>query len=353
MKKVIILGGGYGGLRVAKSLLEKESAQNIEVVLIDRTPYHSLKTEFYALSAGTASDKDVRIDFPKYSNFSVISDEILHVDMEGKKIKTRNQQEAIAYDYLVFALGAEDNYHGIDGAKEFTNSIQTINKARKTYERVNNLDSGGKVIIVGGGLSGVEMASELRESRPDLHITLLDRGESILRPFDEKIRLHATKWFEERNVEIVTHSNVDYVEAGAVCNNGVCILSDVTIWTAGVQPNKLARTLQVEKDKQGRIVIDEFHRIPEQPEIFVVGDCASLPHSPSAQLAQQQGEQVACVLNDVLLGQEPKAPGEIKLKGTLGSLGKSDGFGVFNDSAMVGFMPRLAKTGILWLHKRH
>src|SRR5699024_3053879 len=179
------------------------------------------------------------------------------------------------------------------------------------------------------------------------------RGASVLRPFDAKIKAHVSDWFLKNDVEILHHANVEYVEKDGVCNNGVCYVNDVTIWTAGVQPNHLARELPFEKDVQDKIVVNDYYQVPEQPQVYVVGDCASSVHSPSAQLAGEQGEQVADVLMSVIYGKKPKKPKEIKLKGTLGSLGKSDGFGNMMQQPMTGLLPRLAKSGVLWLNKLH
>ncbi|MCK9906958.1 FAD-dependent oxidoreductase, partial [Frankia sp. Cpl3] len=93
----------------------------------------------------------------------------------------------------------------------YTQSIQTLGATRKTYAAVNNVDPYGKVTIVGGGLSGVEMAAELRESRPDLNIRLLDRGESILSPFPKKLQEYASQWFIEHDVQLVSMANVTCV----------------------------------------------------------------------------------------------------------------------------------------------
>src|SRR5699024_8996936 len=148
-------------------------------------------------------------------------------------------------------------------------------------------------------------------------------------------------------------SNVEYVEKDGVCNNGVCYLNDVTIWTAGVRPNFLVRELPFEKDTQEKIVVNDFYQVPAQENIYVVGDCVSSEHSPSAQLAGMQGEQIAAILLDVLNDKKPKKPRPLKLRGTLGSLGKSDGFGNMMTKPMTGLLPRLAKSGVLWLNKRH
>lgn len=353
MKRLAILGGGYGGIRILANLLDKKLPVDVHITVVDRNPYHSLKTEFYTIAAGTVSDKDVRMEFPEHNQVEYIFEEIKQINTVDKQILFQDASKSIPYDYLVMALGCEDDYHGIEGASEFTESVQTFSKARKTGLAVGNLNAYGKISIVGAGLSGIEVASEIRESRPDLNIRILDRGETVLRPFDSKVQDYVEDWFAKNNVEVLHNANVDYVEEGGVCNNSVCSVNDVTIWTAGVRPNYLVRELPFEKDPQEKVIVNEFYQVPSDRNVYVVGDCASSDYSPSAQLARQQGEQIADILSAVIRGEEPKQPKEIKLKGTLGSLGKSDGFGNMFQKPATGLLPRLAKTGVLWLNKRH
>ncbi|GGD00028.1 NADH dehydrogenase-like protein YutJ [Thalassobacillus devorans] len=353
MKRLVILGGGYGGVKILLNLLDKGLPKDTHITMIDRNPYHSLKTEFYAIAAGTESDKNVRIEFPEHDRVDYVYGEIEKIDTDQEHIIVRDNREPVEYDYLVIGLGCEDNYHGITGAKEFTESVQTFSKARHTGYVINNLKAYGMVSVVGAGLSGIEVASEIRESRPDLNIRLLDRGETVLRAFDKKIQDYVEEWFEKNDVEVIHNANVEYVEKDGVCNNGICYVNDVTIWTAGVRPNFLVRELPFEKDSQEKIILNDFYQVPEQPNVYVVGDCAASEYSPSAQLAGQQGEQIAEVLSAVLREKEPEKPGEIKLKGALGSLGKSDGFGNMLQKPVTGLLPRLAKSGVLWLNKRH
>ncbi len=251
-------------------------------------------------------------------------------------------------------MGCEDKYHGVPGAEAHTYSIQSIDKARAAYEALNNLPPKATVGIVGAGLSGVELASELAESRPDLHIKLFDRGERILPMFPKRLSDYVEGWFVEHKVEIVRNSNVTKVEPGVLYNHDEPVECDVIVWTAGIQPNRVVRELNVEKDKQGRVVLTKRHHIPGYENAYVVGDCASLPHSPSAQLAEAQAEQIVQVLQKRWNGEEP--PSEfppIKLKGILGSLGKKHGFGLLADRPLTGRVPRLLKSGILWMYKHH
>src|SRR5699024_11533019 len=110
------------------------------------------------------------------------------IETENHQIFFADTEQVNSYDYLVFGLGGEDNYHGVKGAAEFTESVQSFSKARHTGMSVCNLKAYGKVTVVGAGLSGIEVASEIRESRADLSIRLMDRGGSVLRAFDPRIR---------------------------------------------------------------------------------------------------------------------------------------------------------------------
>ncbi|WP_163539825.1 NAD(P)/FAD-dependent oxidoreductase [Gracilibacillus sp. YIM 98692] len=353
MKRVVIIGGGYGGMNTLHQLLEHNIPSDVQITVIDRNPYHSLKTEFYAIAAGTKSDKEVRIGFPVHEQVSYIFGEIVAIDIEQEQIRLKDNEVPVEYDYLLIGLGCEDNYHGIQGAMEYTESVQSIEKARQASIKINNLPAYNQVTVVGAGLSGIEVASEVRESRPDLNIRLIDRGASVLSAFDEKVQNYVEDWFREHDVNVVHHSNVELVAEGLFYNNGEGIESDVIVWTAGVRPHYLVRSLPFEKDRQDKIVVNEFYQVPTHPHVYVVGDCASSEHSPSAQLAGQQGEQIGEILADVLNGNEPKKTKEIKLKGQLGSLGKSDGFGNMFRRPVTGLLPRLAKSGVLWLNKRH
>ncbi|MNH99125.1 NADH dehydrogenase-like protein YjlD [compost metagenome] len=261
--------------------------------------------------------------------------------------------EPLDYDWLVIGLGCVDNYHGILGAELHSNSIQTLAQTRATYQKVNDAAPYGQVSIIGGGLSGVEMASELRESRPDLNIRIIDRGPSILSGFPGKLQHFVRDWMMEHDIEMRSHISLVRLDGGDLFNNAEIIKTDVTIWTAGIQPSPVVRALNVDKDPQGRVILNEYHQIPTCTNVFVVGDCASLPFSPSAQAAESQGEQIAEIMMALWNGHTPKV-GKIKLKGVLGSLGKKSGFGIMGKrTVMTGKIARALKSGVLWMSKRH
>src|SRR5690606_26673896 len=261
MRKLVLLGGGYGNMRILLRLLPNNLPLDTEIILIDRTPFHSMKTEFYALAAGTASDHEVRVAFPESDRLSLVHGEILEIDLEDKCVLMENG-DRVQYDDLVIGLGCEDKYHSVPGADEFTYSIQTIGKSRETFKTLLGLPSGAVVGIVGAGLSGIELASELRESRRDLNIKLFDRSPRILRDFPERLSNFVKKWFDNHNVDVVSNSNITKVEPNLRYNHEETIPVDAVVWTAGIQPVKPVRDLALESDSSGRVVINQYHQLP-------------------------------------------------------------------------------------------
>jgi NADH dehydrogenase len=327
--------------------------EDVKITLVDRVPYHCLKTEYYALAAGTVSDKELRVSFPEHSQLEIKYGEVIGIEQENKKVLLQDD-EPLFYDDLIIGLGCEDKYHGVPGADQFTYSIQSIEKSRLTYSVLNNLGPGSVVGIVGAGLSGVELASELSESRADLQIKLFDRGKHILSDFPDRLSKYVENWFQKNNVEIINNSNITRVEENTLYNHDKPLFCDVIVWTAGIQANKVVRDLGEEMDRLGRLIITPQHHLPNNENVFILGDCASLPHAPSAQLAEGQAEQIVEVLQHRWRGEEPPASfPTIKLKGVLGSLGKKHGFGMMADRAITGRVARLLKSGVLWLYKYH
>ncbi|GLC89736.1 NAD(P)/FAD-dependent oxidoreductase [Lysinibacillus piscis] len=351
MGKLVLLGGGYGNMRVMLRLLPNNLPLDTEIVLIDRAPFHSLKTEFYALAAGTATDKEIRVSFPEHERLTMIYGEIIGVDRVEKVVLLEDGQR-ISYDDLVIGLGCEDKYHGVPGADEYTYSIQTMAKSRETFQTLCGLPAGSTVGIVGAGLSGIELASELRESRADLQIHLFDRGPRIMKDFPEKLSNYVKEWFTKHNVAVVANSNITKVGPDKIYNHEEEIPLDAVVWTAGVQPVKIVREMDVEKDGQGRPIVTEYFNVVDDEHVYVVGDCASSEFPPSAYLAEEQAERVVKVLRARWKNEQlPEKLSPIKLKGFVGSLGKKQGFAYLADKTVTGRIARLMKSGILWMYK--
>jgi NADH dehydrogenase len=350
MSTIVILGGGYGGITVAQELIENVP-KHVQIVLVDRLPYQGLKTEYYALAVGSVSDMEIRVNYPIHPQLRMIYGEVTELDWVNRLVHITNQ-DPLPYDSLVIALGCTDNYHGIVGAYDYSCSIQSLSATRQTYQQINDISPFGQLTIVGGGLSGVEVAAELRECRPDINIRILDRGNSVLSAFPSKLQEYVSSWFRLHDVEMRSHIGITSLEQGVIHNGSEQIITDVTVWTAGIQPVELVQRMNLPKDSQGRLIVNEWHELPDAPQVYVIGDCSSQPFSPSAQLAGAQGKQVAEVIRARLDSKEPKLS-RIKLKGVLGSLGKKSGFGIMGSTPLLGRIPRMLKSGVLWRSKRH
>ena len=197
-------------------------------------------------------------------------------------------------------------------------------KSRSTFQALCGLPAGSTVGIVGAGLSGIELASELRESRSDLKIKLFDRGPRILKDFPEKLSKYVKDWFVKHNVEVIANSNITKIDEGKIYNHEEEIALDSVVWTAGVQPVKIVRDLEVEKDKQGRPLVTQYFNLLDDEHVYVVGDCAASELPPTAQLAEEQAEQIVKVLRMRWKGENlPEKMPDIKLKGFMGALGKN------------------------------
>lgn len=350
MRNLVLLGGGYGNMRILLRLLPNNLPQDVQITLVDRAPYHSLKTEFYALAAGTTPETHMRVTFPENDRLSIVYGEVTNIDRNNKTVVLEDGKE-IAYDELVIGLGCEDNYHNVTGAEENSLSIQTMAKSRKAYDAISALPAGATVSVVGAGLSGIELASELRESRADLKIKLFDRGPRILKTFPERLSKYVKKWFDKHDVDVIANSNITEVAPKALYNHEDKIDVDLVVWTAGIQPVKVVRDLELEMH-HGRVLVNQYHQVPTDDSVYIVGDCAASQFGPSAQLAEEQGEQIVTVLKKVWAKEAlPEKMPDIKLKGFMGALGKKQGFVYLADRTVTGRIARLMKSGLLWMYK--
>ena len=197
----VIAGGGYGGLYLIRALLEELPA-GVRVTLVDRLPKSPLKTEFYSVAAGTASLKDVTLAFPAHPRMRTVFDEVTGVDQDRKLLHLRENGD-LPYDALVVALGCVDRFHGIQGAEEHSLSLQTLKKTQWTGQEILTLDAYRSAVMIGAGLTGVELAAELRESRPDLNVVVVDRNERVLNGFSGRLREYVERWLTRHDVRIL------------------------------------------------------------------------------------------------------------------------------------------------------
>jgi NADH:quinone reductase (non-electrogenic) len=358
--RVIIVGGGFAGLAAAKAL------KNIpaRVILIDRTNHHLFQPLLYQVATSVLTPSQIatpiRSIFRNQKNTTVIMGEVTGVNKDQKCVIVSDadrQNVPLAYDYLILATGASHSYFGHNEFAEYAPGLKSLadaeaarNKILQAFETAEAEEDATRhrdlltFILVGAGPTGVEMAgalaifvrstlkSDFRRIDPAAaRIVLVDMAPKVLGPFSESLSKAAKQRLENLGVEVRLGHSVDQIDAEGIVIAGERIASKTVIWTAGVAPSPAGKWLNVETDRAGRVRIQKDLTVPGHPEIFVVGDTASLdqngkPLPGVAQVAIQQGRYAGKLIRSRVVGNPPPGPFSYFDKGNMAVVGK--GFAV-------------------------
>ena len=358
--RVIIVGGGFGGLAAAKALRSTPA----EIILIDRTNHHLFQPLLYQVATSVLTPSQIatpiRNIFRNQKNTTVILGEVTGVDKGQKCVFVSDadrQNVPITYDYLILATGASHSYFGHNEFAEYAPGLKSLadaeaarNKILQAFEMAEAEEDPSRhrdlltFILVGAGPTGVEMASALailvrntlksdfrRIDPASARIVLVDMAPRVLGPFSESLSKAAKQRLENLGVEVRLGHSVDHIDADGIVVAGERIVSKTVIWTAGVAPSPAGKWLNVETDRAGRVRIQKDLTVPGHPEIFVVGDTASLdqngkPLPGVAQVAMQGGRYAGKLIHSRIVGNPPPAPFSYFDKGTMAVVG--EGFAV-------------------------
>ncbi|MDA8346093.1 MAG: FAD-dependent oxidoreductase [Thermaerobacter sp.] len=336
MRRIVILGGGYAGVRVAQEILRH--MDDGELVLIDRGHYHEIVTEMYRVAAGAEEPKGVQLPLrrllPQKPQLTMLQAEVQSLDVREREVHT--DRGRVPYRYLVLALGGAPEYYGVQGAKEYALTLQYLDSAVRVRRRLRSLTAskgGGRIVIVGGGLTGVELASEISEhTQGTFDIAIVQAAPTILPEEDKRLASYAQSELEKHHITVYRGVPVAEVHAHSVkLKSGADLPSDVTIWAGGVRANPIAKEAGLPCDQRGRVLVDAQLEVEGHPGIFAAGDIAHVPsgHSqgalpPTAQLAVQEGLQVGRNILRVLKDEEPQ-PLHARILGTAAALGDRHG----------------------------
>src|SRR5215472_14322968 len=358
--RIIIVGGGFGGLAAAKALKNAPA----EIILIDRTNHHLFQPLLYQVATSVLAPS--QIGFPirgilqSQKNTTVLQGEITGVDKDKKCVFVSDADRRdvpLTYDYLVLATGATHSYFGRNefeefapGIKSLADAVATRNKVLQAFELAEAEEDPSRhrdlltFVLVGGGPTGVEMAGALaglvkttlksnfrRIDPASARIVLFDMAPRVLGTFSEHLSQAAKQRLENLGVEVRLGQGVDQIDADGVVVAGERIASKTVIWTAGVAPSPAGKWLNVEMDRAGRVRIQKDLTVPGHPEIFVIGDTATLdqdgaPLAGVAQVAMQQGRYAGRLIHSRITGGKQPAPFRYWDKGNMAVVGK--GFAV-------------------------
>lgn len=353
--KVVIVGGGFAGLNLAKKLVKQN---DIHVTLVDTNNYHFFPPLLYQVSTAFIEPSNISYPFRKMFqgklNFRYFLGSLTNINSQSNIIETDTGN--VEYDILVLAMGTETNYFGIENVKRAALPMKTIDDALNfrnhiliNVEKLVRLSDGPEreklqnIVIAGGGPTGVEISGMLAEMRknilrkdyPELtklrgHIYLIDAGDTLLGPMSVKSQKEAYKVLEKLGVKIILNTPVkDYVNETVILGNGETIPSSTIIWTSGVIAREAPGLPKEVIGRGRRILTDEFNRVKGYPNIFAIGDISFQTHDTAfpnghpqlAQVAIQQGKLLGENLARLKKGTEMK-PFKYHDKGSMAIIAK-------------------------------
>jgi NADH:ubiquinone reductase (H+-translocating) len=374
-KRIVILGAGYAGIFLATNIARYVTEKSGEVILIDRNPYHQLLQEIHLVAAGFRTANEVKIPILTLidrMNIKFIQSAVKQI-MPDKNLVVLESNE-INYDLLIVCLGASTKYFNIKGARENTLPLRSISDASLICDKVSALIKSNKnhnIIIVGGGATGVSLGGALsdfvKESKKSdrLSITIIEALPTILSGWDERLVKKVNDVLHEKGIRIMTSSAVAIVENDGdgggggniyLSDSGSKIHSSLTIWTAGVKGYDIPINPEVEKTKDGKIILNEFCQIGRYPNIFSIGDIAAVKddngklYPPLAQIAVREAKYLSKLIPKYVIADRVDLSSlplnekfEYNIKVQLISLGNDDYVGLFNNHVISGNLAKLVE----------
>jgi NADH:quinone reductase (non-electrogenic) len=366
--RVLVLGGGFGGIGVAKKLAKAD----VDVVLVDKHDYHTFQPLLYQLATGlletSAVGHSLRDLVKDQDNATIHKAPVTAIDLGAREVRFEGLAP-ITYDYLVLTLGAEVNFFGTEGATEHAFPMYTLTDAVRLknhiLDRWEAADKDGSLVddgaltavVVGGGPTGVETAGAIAElyrsnfvkdypglSQEKARVVLVEAGDEIFAMFKPKLREYAQKALEERTVEVMTGARVQSVAPTRVTlSSGEVISAHTLVWGAGLQGNGLVQSLGIELQRGSRIGVGLDLEVPGFPGVYAIGDIAAITDSKTDQVlpqlgsvALQSGEHVGETIARRAAGKSTK-PFAYHDKGTMAAIGRH--------AAVVQFLRGKTMTG--------
>ncbi|MEU3170054.1 FAD-dependent oxidoreductase [Streptosporangium sp. NPDC006930] len=274
--RIIVLGAGYAGAIAAGRLARRLRREDVAITLVNAEPDFVERVRMHQLAVGQDLKPRPLSEMFAGTGVELRVAEVTGVDVDGRTVAVvdANGAEELAYDTLVYALGSGWNSQGVPGSTEHAYEIAGRPGALRLRERLARLGAGQTVVVVGGGLTGLEAATEIAEARPDLDVALAVRGDLGDR-FSPRGREHLRKVLDKLKITVHEHTAVTEVEAERVTTDGGGgIPAAVTVWTTGFAVHPIAGATDLEVTGTGRIVVDETMCSVSHPEVYAVGDAA-------------------------------------------------------------------------------
>lgn len=345
MEKVVIIGGGYAGIYALRELVKNK---NIKITLVDKNTYHNLQPEVYDLIANKSNIADVTVDLTTLTmgfNHSYLEYKNLNVrkiDHVEKKIYTE-EKEILEFDYLIMAAGTRTFFPSTIAGLNNAHDIKKLNWAmffkqsfenqlfKKISDEAKTCDD-THIVIVGAGLSGVEIAAEMAYnskmffkrgnfSCDNLKISIVSSSDTILPGLPPKLISISQERLKSLGIKVITNTKLQKCEDSyAYLSNGTKIYHSFLIFTGGVEASKITEELDVDKNTRGQIIVNEYMQSSKYENIFAIGDAAEIKNKageimpPNVTIAKLSGINAGknilnIIKNKKLVKCEPKLEG--------------------------------------------
>ncbi|MEV5170606.1 FAD-dependent oxidoreductase [Streptomyces flaveolus] len=330
--RIVVLGAGYTGAITAGRLARRLRREDVAITLVNAEPDFVERVRLHQLATGQDlkprpfgemfADTGVELRLARVTG--------VDVDRRTVAVTDANGTGELEYDTLVYALGSGWNDQGVPGAAEHAHEIAGRAGALRLRERLAGLAAGQPVVVVGGGLTGLEAAAEIAEARPDLDVALAARG-GLGDWLSAKGRAHVRKVFAGLGITVHEHTAVTAVAADHVTTaDGTAVPAAVTVWTTGFAVHPIARATSLEVTGTGQIVVDRSMRSVSHPDVYAVGDAALAmgPGDKPLRMSCASGVPTAWQAADAIAarltgGKLPKVP--LRYFNQCISLGRKDG----------------------------
>jgi len=360
--RIVVLGAGYAGAFVAGNLARRLSPADTEITVVNAVPDFVQRLRLHQLAAGQKIEAPKLADVFAGTGIRLRLARVTAIGPERQVVAVADGGSELGYDTLVYALGSRGDDCGLPGVAEHAFDIASRPSALRLRERLDSLGrrrGGGSVLVVGDGLTGIETATEIAESRPGLSVTLVARGELGAR-LSAGGRRHLRQACDRLGITVVENTSVEAVEAArALCADGTALASDATVWTAGFAVDPIAAASGLDVAENGQIVVDHTMRSVSHPNIYAAGDSAyaigdnGLPLPMSCASAGYTGQQAIDAIVGRLTGRKI-ANTKLVYLGNHISLGRRDGIlQMVDDEAQAkpkyvgGWQAARIKAGIL------
>lgn len=367
MATILVLGGGYAGMRAVK-FLQKEVPSEHQIVLVDKTGTHTEKTNLHEVAAGTIAPDRITYEINDIigSRVNFIRDTVTNVDIDQKQV-TLADHKPLSYDYLVLALGFQSETFGLKGASENALPMDDLETSEAVYQHIeakakhyaetqdpNDLS----IAVCGAGFTGIELLGELSQSLPKLQtryntpafkVTCLEMGKSILPMFDKSLADYALAFMSKHNIEMKLGAAITEIKPGAVVYQDKNtndeqdheVAANTIVWTVGVSGSQVIADSGFEQ-RRNRVVVKNDLTLEGHPEVYIIGDVSAVmdpasnrPYPTTAQIALACGSHAAKNIGLALRGHETR-PFVYKSSGTVASLSDRDGIGeIFSSNKKI------------------